>query len=312
VAIPRVPAPGVALVAALALALVALKAVVPLDAAIVWAAILAFLAAVFLWARGRVGVKRAAALLVLGLGLVWFVCLAIVSLLMLLVFGGPASAALVACVLVGLAGRGVYLVAGRADRPSFEAGARAPGLPLLGAALTSVALLSYGGSAQWEGRDFVVAGLTLWSLAGLIWLAKLFLVAARGGYATIRPHLVRWLVPSAVGVAGLLFSVSGVPFLVRFELSRPAIEDAARRVQAGEVEPNQEVSLGLFGDRRVRVLDDGYLEFYLGRDAGWFLGDDWYLVWIPAGTKPPDALCTSWEHVDGPWWLMSDDLWCEF
>jgi hypothetical protein len=306
------PAFVVMLLAVLALGVVALVAAGVAAGSIVWAAILVFLAAAFLWARDRVGTQRAAALLVLGLGLVWFVCVAIVSLLMLLVFGGPAAAALVACVLVGLAGRGVYLVAGRADRPSFEAGVRAPGLPLLGAVLTSVALLSCGSSAQWDGEDFLVAGLTLWSLTGLIWLANLFLAIARDGHAAIRPHLARWLAPSVVGVAGLLFSVSGVPFLVRFELSRPAIEDAARRAQAGEVEPNQGVNLGLFGDKRVRVGDDGYLEFYLGRDAGWFLGDDWYLVWIPAGTEPPDALCTSWEHVDGPWWLMSDDLWCEF
>jgi hypothetical protein len=109
----------------------------------------------------------------------------------------------------------------------------------------------------------------------------------------------------------LAISVSSLPFLVRFELSRPTLDDAARRVQAGQVEPNRSVSLGLFGERQPQTSEAGYLEFYLG-ESGLLFGDDWYLVLIPEGTQPPEVACYDWQHVDGPWWLMADDLWCEF
>jgi hypothetical protein len=305
--IPRVPTPVIALLVMVALGVIAVKLVAPLPDLVFWAAVLVLVAAGLLFARRRVGLRRAVELLAVGFGVFQLGG----SLLIFLVFGGTPVALVGVCALAVIAGRRVYLVAARADHRLLEVSVLPPGLPLLGAVLASLACLSYGSSARWDGEDVLMAGIGLWLVAGILWLGKLFVTILRDGDAAIRRRPARWLIPPVLGVVGLLFPVSSIPLLVRFELSRPAIEDAARRVQAGEVRPNQEVSLGLFGEGSVRLGDDGSLEFYLGRDAG-FGGDDYYLVWVPAGAQPPADMCFTWEHIERQGWLMNDDLWCEF
>jgi hypothetical protein len=141
-------------------------------------------------------------------------------------------------------------------------------------------------------------------LAG-VWSVR-FLMALRETRARMRAaHWARWLaIPLALG---LVFALTRTDILIkgRFDLSRNALDEMARDIEAGG--PLQRGWVGLYDVGTAERTDNGF----------WFVIDDsglgrWGLAYSPGGTPKQsdenfgDGLWTgaSFEHLDGPWWTF--------
>ncbi len=187
-----------------------------------------------------------------------------------------------------------------------------PGIPLLALILVSECLLAIASSAPWTWFPAGLSALLLWSLAGTIWLVKLGLAALLDGAAVIRARWRRWLVPLLVGLLGFSLAVSSIPLHVRFALSRDAVDAAADQARDGTL-AGSDVRLGLY-DGRLWSADGGTVSFYLGSGAGGaFLGEEiWGIADLGQDADPAFDACTQWQHLDGPWWLWRQQVYCSY
>lgn len=96
----------------------------------------------------------------------------------------------------------------------------------------------------------------------------------------------------------MIAAMSGVSFQVRFDLSRPALDDAANQASAGNLSPSNTLQLGLFYGE-LSTCDAGRACFYLGHTGS----DAYYFVQLPEGVRSANDLDSTWSHMDGRWWL---------
>ena len=106
----------------------------------------------------------------------------------------------------------------------------------------------------------------------------------------------------AIPVAGLLALVlvtADVPLRTRFELSRGPLEDAARRVQAGETLASFQA--GLF------TIDGSWGEaggvYLVIADGGAGITGDCGFLYQASGEPAPQGSITL-RHLVGPWWTF--------
>ncbi len=217
-----------------------------------------------------------------------------------LMSGSLAAGVLPGAIFSAFVGVPVYgLVDFMADRSPGGQGPP-PGPVLVAFIAAAAAMLVLSASAPWDGLLWFVFGFLLWATAGTVWLVRLGTSVVRGGPRSLRPHLLRWLVPPVIGIGGLVLAVSGAPFLIRFELSKPALDEAARQSVAGRLEPGAPVSLGLF-QGMVEANTDGSVGFYLGSTGN----DAISLEQLADGARPANDEFTVWQHMDGRWWLLT-------
>ena len=220
--------------------------------------------------------------------------------------------------MVGLAGllaflaAPLYVLVDHRTAPPLQLRVRPPGLPLIAFVLVALALLSVGALDRWgsSSTSLLLGGFLIWCVAGLLWIGKLLFACTTDGLAGVSARWRRWLLPPLVGVLGLAFAVS-VPFQIRVELSRPAMDDTARRIESRELRPGDTANLGLFGNRSAQISDEGFVEFDFGESEDLVTKSWLSLVWIPPGTADPvDGGCVYWTHFDGRWWMRAQDEFC--
>ncbi len=134
----------------------------------------------------------------------------------------------------------------------------------------------------------------VWLVAGITWLARFIWIVL------VRRTKGRWaswfFAPVVVTVSALAIHLNG-PFLVRFQLSEPAMTRFAKQalVQQAPTTPGR---IGLWEVGRVETFDGGVRFTVAG--AG-FIDEDGF-AYSP-GARPPTRGDDSYEHLDGPWYL---------
>jgi hypothetical protein len=227
------------------------------------------------------------------------VAAAAVAVLMATLLFGSAFAGLIAGAIFTLVvAMPLYAVARLSVSSAPDRHVAPPGIPLTVLIVVSLGILAIALSAPWDALEGFAVGFSLWALAGTIWLVKLGIAAVRDGVSSVRARWRRWLFPFVLGVFGFTLAVSGAPFMVRFELSRTALDDAASRARAGNLSPRSDAHLGLFSGHLSAIDPDG-VSFYLG-DTG---SDAYYFVQLPEGTQPASTWRSTWTHLGGRWWL---------
>ena len=156
----------------------------------------------------------------------------------------------------------------------------------------------------------ILAGLGAIALAmpiALVWFVGFAILAfkQRGRFGFTQ--LARWLGIPLAGVLTLALLAAGLPLRARFELSRAALEDVARRVQAGET-LRDSTPAGWY------TIDGAYVDdedggVYLPVEGSGLFTDCGFL-YLPTGQ--PMASRQMWfAPIDGPWWTFerrnSDD-----
>jgi hypothetical protein len=156
-----------------------------------------------------------------------------------------------------------------------------------------------------QSLGLLLLSVPIWlSLAGM-WTVRFFM-ALRETRARMRAaHWARWLaIPLALG---LVFALTRTDLLIqgRFDLSRGALDEMARDIEAGG--SLQRGWVGLYDVAMAERTDNGF----------WFVVDDsglgrWGLAYSPSGEPKEaevnfgDGLWTgaSFEHLDGRWWTF--------
>ncbi|MFG1680616.1 hypothetical protein ACGFNP_10620 [Nonomuraea sp. NPDC049269] len=155
-----------------------------------------------------------------------------------------------------------------------------------------------GGHFTW----LMLAGVC-WLLFGLGWLVVLGgVLVRRGRLVTLRRHWPFWAVPPLiVALVGSLVYV-GAPVRMRFELSRPALDNFAKTVSEG-TPPGKRNWIGLYP---VEYLDGSRNAFGFMIDDTGFL-TSYGFAWSP-NSEPDIDGPGYYRHFDGPWyiWEISD------
>ena len=169
---------------------------------------------------------------------------------------------------------------------------------LLGVALTwgvaGLVMCSDGGISVYDLFFLIYGGLALVIVA----LALFIALCVRGGKLKLRvvhyfplPYglLLVVLVVVVIGV------VSNAPFLVRFEMSRTALQAKAAQVRAGAT-PQTPTRVGYFNVREIDQAGDS-VRFITAKS----MLDHSGVVYCPSGSPRRVGEDTYW-HVHGPWW----------
>jgi hypothetical protein len=190
------------------------------------------------------------------------------------------------------------------SRPS--AARRLAGPPGLVFYLVTIGVILLGIDANTrQSLGLLLLTVPIWlSLAG-VWSVR-FLMALQVTRARMpAAHWARWLaIPLALG---LVFALTRTDILIqgRFDLSRGALDEMGRDIEAGG--SLQRGWVGLYDVGTAERTDNGF----------WFVIDDsglgrWGLAYSPGG-KPKQSdenfgggLWTgaSFQHIDGPWWTF--------
>jgi hypothetical protein len=154
-----------------------------------------------------------------------------------------------------------------------------------------------------SGNDFgflgivsVMAALTL----GLLWLLCLAISAQDTRLAVPRRTQVRWAAPPVIFFVTLAFMLSGTTAVTRFELSRPALEQAVGHARAGDsFKPGW---IGLMQIHGVRVTGETTI-FDL---SPWALDGGCHLAYSPGDNQDLETWFSDIRNVsdygDG-WWF---------
>jgi hypothetical protein len=177
-----------------------------------------------------------------------------------------------------------------------------PGLLLYFVVIAAIAFAIDTNTRKSFGQ--LLLAIPIWLVIAIAWLVR-FVISVRDTRGRMSPaHWARWLaIPLAMA---LVFGVTRTDVLVhaRFDVSRAALDQAARDIEAG----------GSLDRGWVGLYDVGAAE----RTANgfWFVIDDsglgrWGLAYSPDGEPKEsednyDPLWTgAWfEHLDGPWWIF--------
>jgi hypothetical protein len=168
-----------------------------------------------------------------------------------------------------------------------------PGLALYGVAVFAGLVIL----AAFASHDFVVL-LTVWAFGLPLWLGlpvgwtMLFAIDLVRSRLRLSPmNWARWMALPAMGILCVALALTGAPFLMRFDLSRTALDEAAARSRAGErIDPGW---IGLF--QFDAVWEQGN-DIYFGGYATTFF-DPCYLVHSPEG-EPSGVV----SDLGGGWW----------
>jgi hypothetical protein len=151
------------------------------------------------------------------------------------------------------------------------------------------------------GTYFFVSITVVW-----IWVLLAFLWIGRFGYLLVRRRpgnreIAAWLALPVVVLAAAVAVATDAPMKVRFELSQPAMDQAARDVLARKRDPAGIDRIGLWEvDRAERV--DGTFRFLVAESG--FL-DPVGFAYSPRG-EPPYVGEDSYWHLEGPWWVWEE------
>ena len=147
---------------------------------------------------------------------------------------------------------------------------------------------------------FVAAMLSLvWVLLALLWLGRFAYLLGRRRLG--KAQIGAWLALPVIVVAAAIAVSLDAPARARFELSRPAMDRAARDVLAGRRDPSKIHRIGLWEvDRAERV---GPSFRFLVKESGLF--DSIGFAYSTRG-EPPYVGEDSYWHVEGPWYVWQE------
>ncbi len=164
------------------------------------------------------------------------------------------------------------------------------------AALASVSATSVPG---WNYERAFLA-LLLWIVVVVGWFATGLALAVPRPRAQPLRRVVAWALVPALALATLFLCVSSLPLRARLELSRGALDEAARDVARGG-RPPKDGRLGLFEIHDAQRIENGFA--FLVEDAGFI--DTCGLAYSRGGE--PRMGSGVW-HVSGPWYGWCEDF----
>lgn len=203
---------------------------------------------------------------------------------------GPGALAIAITAVVLLAA--VAITRGRALGPLLDA-VLFVGTPLL------VAMTFWAFSIP--GTYFFVSATLglVWVLLALFWIGRFGYVLVRRRPSTAQ--IAAWLALPAIVLAAAIAVSLDVPMRARFELSRPAMDRAARDVLAGRRDPQAIDRIGLW---EVERAERGRGTFrFLVKESGLF--DPVGFAYSPHG-RPPNFGEDAYRHVSGPWYVWEE------
>jgi hypothetical protein len=182
-------------------------------------------------------------------------------------------------------------------RPPVLGPTYVPG-PIFDAMLVIVLFVGLAASSQ-PSLGFLAAIMVFAALnIGVVWLIA-FIIAANDTRLKIsRVAWARWAGPPVAFFLAVTLMMSGLPGTVRFEYSRPALEQAATNAQAGAHYGDGWIGLTLVHDVRV----NGAVTLFL-MDSDWSGGCT--LAYSPADNADLDTWrSNSWQVTDygHGWW----------
>lgn len=166
-------------------------------------------------------------------------------------------------------------------------------------ALATVALGLYAVSVP--GLDFFLAIAVIYAgvAIGLTWVLCFSITAFRARLHITPTGWMRWLGIPILGTLFVVLVAMDVPLRVRFELSRPALEQAEARVEAGEtIQPGW---IGLYPIERIDRLPNGAR--FLVSGSG-FLDPCGFAY--NRGERPPVLGEDSYYELVGGWWVWRE------
>jgi hypothetical protein len=146
----------------------------------------------------------------------------------------------------------------------------------------------------------VLASAAAWLLVLASWLVSI------GARAVVRRSLFvlgpsDFVVPALVPLLGVLLAFH-VPLHVRYRLSRPAMNSAARRVVAHPEEARSIRRIGLWPTSRVEKIPGG-MRFLV---SGSGLVDPTGFAYSPNGEPAAVGSEDVYAHLDGPWYVWRE------
>jgi hypothetical protein len=142
-------------------------------------------------------------------------------------------------------------------------------------------------------------GLPLWLGLPVLWMILFWLDASGSNLRMSRRTWARWLGLPAMAVLCVSLAYCAIPFRLRFELSRSALDQAAVQVLSGRPAPQGQI--GLFQADTVIELPNGVL---LGDYSMSFI-DTCGLAYASDG--PPEGVYATLD-LGGGWWLACEDF----
>lgn len=142
-----------------------------------------------------------------------------------------------------------------------------------------------------------IALAAFWSIRLIIFTIIGSQVKAR--YLSKRPWMVGLSIEPIVLLLGFLVMNTSSLFHARFEMSRPALDRYAHRVQAGGISPTScEIRwVGFFRIRETELIETRVVRL-ITTDCGM----DHCGLAYSEGSKPPRIGEDSYTHLSGPWW----------
>jgi len=110
-------------------------------------------------------------------------------------------------------------------------------------------------------------------------------------------------VQPALALLALALVTSDAPLRARFELSRGAMDAAARAVLAGKRDPDDVHRVGLYSVERAERVGGSFR--FLVRGTGFF--DSGGFAYSPHG-RPPRVGEDEYTHYRGPWYIWSESF----
>ena len=139
-----------------------------------------------------------------------------------------------------------------------------------------------------------------WYALGGFWLARLIGGLVAGGWQVVRSSWKWWASPALLVIVTSAAVVTHAPLMLRFNLSRDAMDAFAVQVMEGDdPDPSR---VGWFPVKRVETFPGG-MRFITG-DC---MVDKCGFAYSPQG-RPPRITEDSYFRLDGPWYLW-DESW---
>jgi hypothetical protein len=158
----------------------------------------------------------------------------------------------------------------------------------------------YGTSLPAWNVGLVLPAFLMSVVIGLIWMIFFTLAARETRLRMSRRTWARWLGIPDLGFSCLALMLTGLPLQVRFELSRPALEQAAARFASGQtVGPGW---IGLIPIDSVETMDGATLFVVPG--TGGFLASPCGLAY--AGGQRPDLGSRLYGEIADGWWVWRE------
>ena len=149
-------------------------------------------------------------------------------------------------------------------------------------------------------------GAVLWFLVWLIRVIVFFILRRRRAPDAPASGRSKYLLfEPVVLVLTLVFVLSGLPEIARFELSRPALRQYVADVARNDSGERKQSAVA----KRVGLYNISETELLRGRIVRLITAEDGFdhagFVYIPSSSsrsKPPRIGEDSYQHISGPWW----------